>query len=155
MGFEKIERWKMKDVYLWVISVCALGVLVIVYDIRAYMKSDKNDSKVVEYKEEIPKYREVLMNVSAYCPCEKCCGEWSDGITSTGKDAYTKGVAVDPKVIPLGTKIEIPDYGVVYADDVGGSIKGNKLDVRFKTHQEALNWGRKHIKVKIWEDTKN
>jgi 3D (Asp-Asp-Asp) domain-containing protein len=92
------------------------------------------------------------MNISAYCPCQRCCGKYSDGVTATGKDAYSKGVAVDPKVIPLGTKIHIPGYGTVEADDVGGAIKGDRLDVRFKTHQEALEWGRQFKEVTIFRE---
>jgi len=99
------------------------------------------------------------MRVSAYCPCRLCCGNYSDGVTSTGKSAYTKGVAVDPTVIPYGTIINIPGYGEVIADDCGGAIKGNRLDVRFTSHQAALNWGVKNLEVRIyiqpkavWED---
>jgi len=93
--------------------------------------------------------REIEVEVTAYCPCEKCCGEYADGLTATGKDAYTKGVAVDPKVIPLGSTIHIPGYGTVEADDVGGAIKGAKIDVRFRTHKEAKQWGRQKRRITI------
>ena len=87
--------------------------------------------------------------VTAYCPNSCCCGKYSDGVTSTGKSAYTKGVAVDPSVIPYGTKLQIPGYGSVIADDCGGAIKGMRLDVRFLTHQQALKWGRKILRVVV------
>lgn len=106
------------------------------------LKSNFVPTKSMSYKK--------TMNISAYCPCELCCGKYADGVTATGKNAYTKGVAVDPNVIPLGTKIYIPGYGTVVADDVGGAIKGDKLDVRFPTHREALEWGRKHKEVTIF-----
>lgn len=96
-------------------------------------------------------YEEMNMRVTAYCPCEQCCGRYSDGITATGNDAYQKGVAVDPSVIPYGSAIDIPGYGAVEADDCGAAIKKNRLDVRFKTHQEALNWGVKYLTVRVYK----
>jgi 3D (Asp-Asp-Asp) domain-containing protein len=96
-------------------------------------------------------YKEVkrIMKITAYCPCARCCGEFADGRTATGKDAYTKGVAVDPSVIPYGTVIHIPGYGTATADDCGGAIKGDRLDVRFTTHQEALNWGVRFLEITV------
>jgi len=111
-----------------------------------------------EYMDDVetpaPDYRIVNMRVTAYCPCKRCCYPYSDGVTSTGKNAYSLGVAVDPKFIPYGTVIDIPGYGIVEADDCGGSIEGKRLDVRFSTHQEALNWGVKNIQIKIYRSKK-
>lgn len=81
--------------------------------------------------------------ITAYCPCEKCCGEYADGLTASGTVA-TEGrtCAVDPDVIPLGTEIEID--GVKYiAEDVGGAIKGNRIDICFNDHRSALQYGVK------------
>jgi 3D (Asp-Asp-Asp) domain-containing protein len=47
--------------------------------------------------------------------------------------------------------IDIPDYGLAEVKDRGGAIKGTKLDVYFDTHQEALNWGKPDLMVKIYE----
>jgi 3D (Asp-Asp-Asp) domain-containing protein len=58
-------------------------------------------------------------------------------------------IAVDPKVIPLGTKIYVPGYGWGVAEDTGGLIKGNRLDVFFDTKKEALTWGVKDLKAII------
>lgn len=58
-------------------------------------------------------------------------------------------VAVDPNVIPLGTKLFIENYGFAIAADTGTSIKGNKIDVFFNTKQEACNWAVKYVKVYI------
>ena len=86
--------------------------------------------------------------VTAYCPCEKCCGK-TDRITSTGVIAQeNRTIAVDPKVIPYGTKVLI-DGKEYIAEDCGGAIKGNKIDVYFRTHQEALNWGVKYKGVSL------
>lgn len=86
--------------------------------------------------------------VSAYCHCSKCCGK-SDGITATGTKAEAnRTVAVDPKVIPLGTKIVI-DGQTYIAEDTGGHIKGNRIDMYFQSHQEALNWGVRYKNITI------
>ncbi len=90
---------------------------------------------------------EASFEVTAYCPCVKCCGEYADGITASGKPATGLICAADPKY-PFGTKMVA--NGLTYTvEDRGGAIKGNKIDLLFPTHQEALNWGRKKIKVKI------
>ena len=84
--------------------------------------------------------------VTAYCACEKCCGEWSDGFTFTGTKA-TQGrtIAVDPDVIPLGSTVYFDGMdgltsGFV-AEDIGGSINGNHIDLFFESHEDALQWG--------------
>ncbi len=58
-------------------------------------------------------------------------------------------IAVDPKVIPLGSMVEIPGYGVFIAGDTGGAIKGNKIDIHFPSVQQANNFGRKTITINI------
>lgn len=86
--------------------------------------------------------KEIEVIATAYCPCEKCCGEWADGITSTGVTAKAgRTIAVDPSVIPYGTEIEI-DGHIYVAEDCGGAIKGNVVDIYFDTHAEALEFGR-------------
>lgn len=77
----------------------------------------------------------------AYCPCTACCGKYASGITATGtKAAEGRTIAVDPKVIPLGSKVVINGHEYI-AEDTGGGIKGNKLDIFFNSHREALNFG--------------
>jgi len=95
-------------------------------------------------------FYEVEMNVSAYCPCEKCCGKWADGITASGKPAEGLLIAAPPEYA-FGTIMEIPGYGMATVEDRGGAIKGNKIDLLFPTHQEALNWGRQYLKVKVYK----
>ena len=79
--------------------------------------------------------------ITAYCPCPKCCGVWSDGLTYTETIATeSRTIAVDPSVIPLGSVVEI--NGAEYiAEDIGGAIKDNRIDVFFNSHQDALEWG--------------
>lgn len=58
-------------------------------------------------------------------------------------------IAVDPSVIPLGTMVKIPGYGIAIAGDTGGAIKGNKIDIHYKTVGEALRWGRRNVTIEI------
>ncbi len=98
-------------------------------------------------------WQTVAMRVTAYCPCPKCCGEYSDGITANGHrirpgDTF---VAADRRY-SFGTEILIPGYNnsvPVKVLDRGGAIKGNRLDVFFATHEEALQWGVKYLDVEV------
>lgn len=87
--------------------------------------------------------------LTAYCTCSKCCEEWADGITYTGTQATAgQTIAVDPEVIPLGSTVYINDAEYI-AEDIGGAIKGNRIDVLFPTHQDALNFGVQYAEVAI------
>jgi len=103
-----------------------------------------------------PQHKEwetIRMRVTAYCPCEKCCGRYSDGITASGH-RIGKGdvfVAAD-KRFSFGTKMIILGYNnnlSVKVLDRGGAIQGNRIDVFFHTHKEALQWGVKYIDVRV------
>lgn len=85
--------------------------------------------------------------ITAYCPCETCCGAWADGIAYTGGLA-TEGqtIAVDPDVIPLGSVVEINGWQYV-AEDIGGAIDGKEIDLFFCSHEDALEWGRQNHEV--------
>jgi 3D (Asp-Asp-Asp) domain-containing protein len=103
-----------------------------------------------------PAHHTIKMQVTAYCACPKCCGPDAIGLTASGKDvSYNNGrfVAAD-KSFAFGTNLIIPGYNdnkPVEVQDRGGAIKGNKLDVFFPTHQEALEWGRRNIEVTVLE----
>ena len=58
-------------------------------------------------------------------------------------------IAVDPRVIPLGTMVEVQGLGVYIAGDTGSAIKGNIIDIHYPTVGEALNWGRRNVKIRI------
>ncbi|HYO07541.1 MAG TPA: 3D domain-containing protein [Tepidisphaeraceae bacterium] len=102
-----------------------------------------------------PKSRTMVMEVTAYCPCTRCCGPQARGVTASGRHvSHNSGrfVAADTSVLPFRTKLVIPGYAnhrAVEVLDRGGAIKGNKLDVFFPTHQEALKWGRQKIEVVV------
>ena len=101
----------------------------------------------------------IDMNASAYDlsyeSCGKRPGDRGYGITASGMQARVGVVAVDPKVIPLGTKMYIVStdgkvvYGYCTAEDTGGAIKGNKVDLFYNTKSECLQFGRRSVYVYI------
>lgn len=95
--------------------------------------------------------RAVEAVATAYCPCTKCCGPYAKGVTSSGLPAERGAIAVDPRVIPLGSRVYVDGYGFAVAADTGSAIKGNRVDVCFSSHEEALRWGRKQVKVYVIE----
>jgi len=87
-------------------------------------------------------FREALyMQATAYT--------YTGSRTATGYNPAVGMVAVDPTVIPLGSKMYIEGYGYAWAADTGGAIKGNVIDVFLEEHSQAVNWGRKTVKVYI------
>lgn len=74
-----------------------------------------------------------------------------NGITAIGLRARKGIVAVDPRVIPLGTKLYIPGYGEALAADTGGWIKGNRIDLCFETREDCYRYGRRKIKIYLVE----
>lgn len=78
-------------------------------------------------------------------------GPGIDDITATGARAGYGIVAVDPSVIPLGTRLYIEGYGYGVAADTGGAIVGNRIDLCFNSVGEALQWGRRSVAVTILE----
>ena len=86
-----------------------------------------------------------------YCACSRCCGK-SDGVTATGTQATAgRTIAVDPEVIPLGTEVIIDGQSYI-AEDTGGAIKGNKIDIFCESHEEAINRGRITREVFVKEE---
>ncbi len=94
--------------------------------------------------------RKILkMYASAYEPGPRSCGKYASGRTACGLKAGYGVAAVDPKVIPLGTKLYIEGYGYAIAGDRGRAIKGNRIDLGFKTVKEALTFGRRWVVVHV------
>lgn len=87
------------------------------------------------------------MEATAYTPWDEGC----IGITANGMKAGHGVVAVDPRVIPLGTRLYIQGYGYAIAADTGGAIKGNRIDLCMETKNEAFSFGRRPVKVYILE----
>lgn len=100
----------------------------------------------VETSRGVVRYREVLtMEASAYLPGD---GD-GRGITATGMVARRGVVAVDTNVIPLGTRLYIPGYGMAIAADTGGAIRGHKIDLLMESYGEAMEFGRRSVEVYV------
>lgn len=101
----------------------------------------------------------ITMNASAYdlsfASTGKRPGDPGYGMTASGTKVRPGVVSVDPSVIPLGSKLYIEsldgsaDYGHAVAEDTGGAIKGNKIDLFFSSRSAALNFGRRNVRVHI------
>ena len=97
--------------------------------------------------------RAEVFKATAYCSCEKCCNKKTSnklyGITATGEEAKWGTVAVDRKVIKLGSRLKIEGFTntTFRAEDVGVAIKGNHIDIWFPSHKDALKFGVKKMVV--------
>lgn len=107
--------------------------------------------------------------MTGYCRCGKCTGwhrTWYGrpvyssgnskgerkevGVTASGSKAKVGTIAADTTRYPFGTIMHIPGYGYGRVEDRGGAIKGEHIDLYFRSHNEALRWGRQTKKVKVW-----
>ncbi len=85
--------------------------------------------------------RRMIVEATAYA---------GDGITSTGTTPKWGTIAVDPKIIPYGSKVYIPKFNMTFtAEDCGGAIKGNMIDIFMNSNKEAYKWGRRNIEIYI------
>lgn len=93
--------------------------------------------------------KEMTVTATAYTAyCEGCSGTTYTGIDLRA-NPNQKVIAVDPSIIPLGSRVWVEGYGEAIAGDIGGAIKGNIIDVFLEHQQEALNWGRRTVKIKV------
>lgn len=122
-------------------------------------KSDPNTKKQQEVKAAESNTNETetsnkegrTLTVTATAYTAQCNG--CSGITATGinlnENRQAKVIAVDPNVIPLGSKVYVEGYGEAIAGDTGGAIKGNKIDLHVSTKDEAYNWGVRTVNVTV------
>lgn len=101
-----------------------------------------------------PAGREITVEATAYTAHPSENGTYGGRVlTAMGHDLTAnpnmKVIAVDPKVIPLGSKVWVEGYGEAIAGDTGGAIKGNRIDVLVGSDSTADSWGRKSVKVKV------
>ena len=89
----------------------------------------------------------LTVEATAYSYAEAGLSSYTADGTNLVNDPMV--IAVDPRVIPLGTMVEIPGYGVFRAADTGGAIVGNKIDVHFPTVAQTYNFGRRTITIRI------
>ncbi|RFU67908.1 LysM peptidoglycan-binding domain-containing protein [Peribacillus saganii] len=95
-------------------------------------------------------FKELTMTATAYTASCKGCS----GITATGlnlkKNPSIKAISVDPRIIPLGSKVYVEGYGYAVAADKGSAVKGSKIDVFIPNKSRAIKWGSKTVKVKVF-----
>ncbi|WP_395137856.1 3D domain-containing protein [Armatimonas sp.] len=92
--------------------------------------------------------RRLSVSATAYQPIDDPVegGRW----TKTERDGQAvHGVAVDPTLIPLGTRLWIPGYGHAIADDIGGAIKGHRIDLRMQSASNMRQWGVRNMQVYV------
>jgi len=109
------------------------------------------------------------MTITAYCDCKQCTGwrrNWrlrpvvasgsskgqrkKVGITASGTRAQPGTIAADTRLYPFGTIMYVPGYGYGRVEDRGSAIQGQIIDVFYKRHKDALQWGRQHKEVLVW-----
>ncbi|KIL53696.1 hypothetical protein KP77_00390 [Jeotgalibacillus alimentarius] len=96
-----------------------------------------------------PTGREMTMSSTAYtASCTGCSGITATGINLLANPGM-KVIAVDPSVIPLGSRVYVEGYGYAIAGDTGGAIKGNKIDIFIPDRASALAWGSRTVKVTV------
>lgn len=111
-------------------------------------ETNKQETQTTNDNEE-PAGETFEVTATAYtAECDGC-----SGTTYTGVDLKNnpdkKVIAVDPDVIPLGTKVYVEGYGYAVAEDIGSAIKGNKIDLHVPTKEEAYSWGVQTVNVTI------
>lgn len=98
-------------------------------------------------EEEAKHWKQDSFRITAYCNCSECCGKWADGKTASMTTACEgRTVAVDPNVIPLGSKVVIDGHTYI-AEDTGSAIKGNRIDLYISDHSRASDYGVKYKTV--------
>ncbi|MCL1883811.1 MAG: 3D domain-containing protein [Defluviitaleaceae bacterium] len=101
-------------------------------------------------------FRRIRMEATAYTSGYGCTGKhpWDPwyGITASGRHVEHGIVAVDRNIIPLGTRLYVEGHGFSIAADVGGAIRGNKIDLFMYDLEDALRFGRRHLYVWILDE---
>lgn len=162
-----MKRINLKEDILYP-SLTGLGLLALFIGLAIFLDKDKPDLVEFETKTEIlyiletvelepvvaPTVKESELTylgefrISHFCKCTKCCGK-NDGITATGTIATVdRTIAVDKSVISLGTRVLINGQEYV-AEDVGGKIKDQRIDIFVSDHLEALERGIYYTEVYI------
>lgn len=140
-------------------AICYLIVAMLVYEPLMVSTVDTsppvvNDTPIVEKAVVTPIEEPISIGkckLTAYCKenYPHICNNGDSSRTATGTTpTANRTVAVDPSVIPYGSKVIIDGYTYTYiAEDCGGAIKGNRVDILFDTHREALEFGVQYAEV--------
>lgn len=112
---------------------------------EAAKKKAAHDKEVLE--KAMQEGRAIYVSATAYSAYDPGNGPY----TASGTPVRHGVIAVDPSFIPIGTRVYIPGYGEAIAEDTGGAIVGNIIDVAFDTHEEAIEFGRQELEIYIIE----
>lgn len=116
--------------------------------IRKLLLKNKKGKVIQEY--DLHKAKSMWVTATSYYPYDPLCYPGGDGIhTCLGLELRRGFVAVDPKIIPLRTRLYIPGYGYGYAADTGSAIKGKRIDIALNTERESRLFGKRAMKVYI------
>lgn len=110
------------------------------------VKTKNNNKKSTNNNSNNGKY--IKFTATAYCGCSKCCGK-STGKTASGTTATAGRTVAMSSKYAFGTKVEIKGYGTYVVEDRGGAISGNRIDIYFSSHSEALNFGRRTVYLRV------
>jgi 3D (Asp-Asp-Asp) domain-containing protein len=90
-----------------------------------------------------------VFEVTAYCPCRRCCGRWSGGPTASGVMPVAGVTVAAPRAIPFGSRIYVPGAGWRIVQDRLSPRFDHRVDLFFASHEEALRWGKRRLLVQI------
>lgn len=152
-----MKKWNVYQKVIFILTVIAMFELLTICDLKHDIKNHECEVPVaaeaaLESVEPVEPEKALQslgeFKITAYCPCLECSEGYGNN-TSTGAVA-TEGrtIAVDPKIIPYGTEVIIDGHRYV-AEDCGGAIKQNRIDMYFEDHQEATNFGVQNKEVFI------
>jgi 3D (Asp-Asp-Asp) domain-containing protein len=92
----------------------------------------------------------IVYSATAYtATCRGCSGVTATGVNVKDQSKDYRIIAVDPRVIPLGSLVEVEGYGHFTAQDTGGAIKGFKIDILKQSVNQASEFGRKNVKLRV------
>lgn len=136
---EKIKEEVLKDPVTEIVALGTLGIL------RPSRGGKLNYTNVLNVK---------ATAYTADCdpngvPDDPYMGRTATGTWAKRNPNGYSTIAVDPRVIPLGTKVYVEGYGLAIAEDVGSAIKGNRVDVFMNTYSQTISWGVRYVKVYI------
>lgn len=130
-------------------KIVAVGTKVIVAQASRGESKAASNSNVVTVSTSSDNGQEMYVTATAYtAQCNGCSGVTATGINLKANPDL-KVIAVDPNVIPLGSKVWVEGYGHAIAGDTGGAIKGNKIDLFVSSKEQAYRFGRKQVKIKV------
>jgi 3D (Asp-Asp-Asp) domain-containing protein len=107
------------------------------------LEAEREASRMIDEEASRGGERILTMEATAYT--------WTGNRTASGTWPTVGTVAVDPKVIPLGSRLYVEGYGEAVAEDTGGLVKGNIIDVYLPTEDECWQWGRRMVEVRVIE----